>query len=164
MDELLEKFTSIPIYYIEIGVFVEGGKRKKDTGKSKKPIDVVKLGINNAELMYIHENGSPINHVPSRPVLQMTIDYTNKNLLNNYLAKAIKSYAQSGFKIEAYEKELKKLCLKMENYARDIIYLNDGRLAPNTPKTIKGKKEIGNHPLFNTGQLARSISCRLVKS
>ena len=78
MDELLEKFTSIPIYYIEIGVFVEDGKRKKDTGKSKKPIDVVKLGINNAELMYIHENGSPINHVPSRPVLQMTIDYTNK--------------------------------------------------------------------------------------
>ena len=52
----------------------------------------------------------------------------------------------------------------MENYARDIIYLNDGRLAPNTPKTIKGKKEIGNHPLFRTGQLARSISCRLVKS
>ena len=33
-----------------------------------------------------------------------------------------------------------------------------------TPKTIKGKKEIGNHPLFRTGQLARSISCRLVKS
>ena len=78
MDELLEKFTSIPIYYIEIGVFVEGGKRKKDTGKSKKPIDVVKLGINNAELMYIHENGSPLNHIPKRPVLKMTIDYAKK--------------------------------------------------------------------------------------
>ena len=95
-------------------------------------------------------------------MVRRAVDDTNKNLLNNYLAKAIKAYAKSGFKIEAYEKELKKLCLKMENYARDIIYLNDGRLAPNSPSVAKKKN--GNHPLFNTGQLARSISCRLVKS
>ena len=161
MDNILEKFTSIPSYYIEIGVFVENGKRKKDAKKSKSS-DTVKLGINNAELMYIHENGSPLNHIPKRPVLKMTIDYAKKYLLKDTLAKAVKSYVENGFDLKAYERELTKMCLKMENYARDIIYSNDGRLAPNAPNVARRKK--GNHPLFDTGQLARSIACRLVKS
>lgn len=161
MDNIFEKFREIPTYYIEIGVFVENGKRKKDAKKSKSS-DTVKLGINNAELMYIHENGSPLNHIPKRPVLKMTIDYAKKYLLKDTLAKAVKSYVENGFDLKAYEKELTKMCLKMENYARDIIYSNDGRLAPNTPNVARRKK--GNHPLFDTGQLARSITCRLVKS
>ena len=161
MDNIFEKFREIPTYYIEIGVFVENGKRKKDIKKSKSS-DTVKLGINNAELMYIHENGSPLNHIPKRPVLKMTIDYAKKYLLKDTLAKAVKSYVENGFDLKAYERELTKMCLKMENYARDIIYSNDGRLAPNTPNVARRKK--GNHPLFDTGQLARSITCRLVKS
>lgn len=161
MGNIFEKFREIPTYYIEIGVFVENGKRKKDAKKSKSS-DTVKLGINNAELMYIHENGSPLNHIPKRPVLKMTIDYAKKYLLKDTLAKAVKSYVENGFDLKAYERELTKMCLKMENYARDIIYSNDGRLAPNTPKVARRKK--GNHPLFDTGQLARSITCRLVKS
>ena len=161
MDNIFEKFREIPTYYIEIGVFVENGKRKKDAKKSKSS-DTVKLGINNAELMYIHENGSPLNHIPKRPVLKMTIDYAKKYLLKDTLAKAVKSYVENGFDLKAYERELTKMCLKMENYARDIIYSNDGRLAPNTPNVARRKK--GNHPLFDTGQLARSITCRLVKS
>ena len=161
MDNIFEKFREIPTYYIEIGVFVENGKRKKDAKKSKSS-DTVKLGINNAELMYIHENGSPLNHIPKRPVLKMTIDYAKKYLLKDTLAKAVKSYVENGFDLKAYERELTKMCLKMENYARDIIYSNDGRLAPNTPNVARRKG--GNHPLFDTGQLARSITCRLVKS
>lgn len=47
----------------------------------------------------------------------------------------------------------------MESYARHIIYDNDGRLEPNSPVVVKAKK--GNHPLFVTGQLARSITCTL---
>ena len=161
MDNIFEKFREIPTYYIEIGVFVENGKRKKDAKKSKSS-DTVKLGINNAEVMYIHENGSPLSHIPKRPVLKMTIDYAKKYLLKDTLAKAVKSYVENGFDLKAYERELTKMCLKMENYARDIIYSNDGRLAPNTPNVARRKK--GNHPLFDTGQLARSIACRLVKS
>ena len=161
MGNIFEKFREIPTYYIEIGVFVENGKRKKDAKKSKSS-DTVKLGINNAELMYIHENGSPLNHIPKRPVLKMTIDYAKKYLLKDTLVKAVKSYVENGFDLKAYERELTKMCLKMENYARDIIYSNDGRLAPNTPNVARRKK--GNHPLFDTGQLARSITCRLIKS
>lgn len=160
MDNIFEKFREIPTYYIEIGVFSEGGERQKDADKKTK--DVIRLGINNAELMYIHENGSPINRIPARPVLQMTINQAKKEWLENAIMRAINAYVRSGFNIKEYEKELERLCMKMEKYARDIIYLNDGRLAPNAPSVAKRKN--GNHPLFDTGQLARSISCRLIKS
>ena len=160
MDNIFEKFREIPTYYIEIGVFSEDGERQKDADKKTK--DVIRLGINNAELMYIHENGSPINRIPARPVLQMTINHAKKEWLENAIMRAINAYVRSGFNLKAYEKELERLCMKMEKYARDIIYLNDGRLAPNAPSVAKRKK--GNHPLFDTGQLARSISCRLIKS
>ena len=160
MDSIFEKFREIPTYYNEIGVFSEDGQRQKDADKKTK--DVIRLGINNAELMYIHENGSPINRIPARPVLQMTINQAKKEWLENAIMRAINAYVRSGFNIKEYEKELERLCMKMEKYARDIIYLNDGRLAPNAPSVAKRKK--GNHPLFDTGQLARSISCRLIKS
>lgn len=160
MDNIFEKFREIPTYYIEIGVFSEDGERQKDADKKTK--DVIRLGINNAELMYIHENGSPINRIPARPVLQMTINRVKKEWLENAIMRAINAYVRSGFNLKEYEKELERLCMKMEKYARDIIYLNDGRLAPNAPSVAKRKK--GNHPLFDTGQLARSISCRLIKS
>ena len=160
MDNIFEKFREIPTYYIEIGVFSEDGERQKDADKKTK--DVIRLGINNAELMYIHENGSPINRIPARPVLQMTINQAKKEWLENAIMRAINAYVRSGFNLKEYEKELERLCMKMEKYARDIIYLNDGRLAPNAPPVAKRKK--GNHPLFDTGQLARSISCRLIKS
>ena len=160
MDNIFEKFREIPTYYIEIGVFSEDGERQKDADKKTK--DVIRLGINNAELMYIHENGSPINRIPARPVLQMTINQAKKEWLENAIMRAINAYVRSGFNLKEYEKELERLCMKMEKYARDIIYLNDGRLAPNAPSVAKRKN--GNHPLFDTGQLARSISCRLIKS
>lgn len=137
----------IPEYVIEIGVITGNTERK------------VNVGLNNAELMFIQENGSPVNHIPARPVLQMTLDYANKHLLNNAIDKAINSYLSNNFNIQFLEDELNKLCLRMESYARHIIYDNDGKLVANAPSTIAKKGY--NHPLFMTGQLARSITCRL---
>ena len=181
MDKILEKFTSIPTYYIEIGVFSEDTKRDEDVPEKKtttKKLAKKKLtkkkfrkkeedeGVTNAQLLFIHENGSYLKKpiIPKRPVLAMTIKHAKKEWVNNTIKKAITEYVKSGYDIRAYENELKKLCMRMENYARDIIYLNDGRLVANSPSTIRGKKDIGNHPLFRTSQLARSISCRLIKS
>ena len=183
MDNIFEKFREIPTYYIEIGVFSEDTKRDEDAPEKKtttKKLTKKKLakkeskkkdededeGITNSQLLYIHENGSYLKKpiIPKRPVLAMTIKHAKKEWLDDTIKKAIIEYVKSGYDIRAYENELKKLCMKMENYARDIIYLNDGRLVANSPSTIRGKKDIGNHPLFRTSQLARSISCRLIKS
>lgn len=149
--DFVDKLNDLPNYVIEIGVISEDSKRK----------DTVKVGITNAELMFIHENGSPIRGIPSRPVLELVINYTNKYYLSKALDKAISAYFNSDFNKEAFEKELNKLCIRMENLARKIIYSNSGILADNAPSTIKRKGF--NHPLFNTGQLARSITCRLVE-
>ena len=183
MDSIFEKFREIPTYYIEIGVFSEDAKRDEEIQEKKiitKKLTKKKLtkkkfrkkeededeGVTNAQLLFIHENGSYLKNpiIPKRPVLAMTIKHAKKEWVNNTIKKAIIEYVKSGYDIRAYENELKKLCMKMENYARDIIYLNDGRLVANSPSTIRGKKDIGNHPLFRTSQLAKSISCRLIKS
>lgn len=148
-SESIRKYLAgIPQYQIQIGVFSTETKRKT----------TYSVGITNAELMFIQENGSPLHHIPARPVLKMTITYGN-TLIKDVMSKGLKAYMTSG---EAgLEKELNKLCLRMENYAREIIYSNDGRLAPNAPSVAKRKG--GNHPLFDTGQLARSITCKLVR-
>lgn len=150
LDDILAKVNSLPTYVIEIGVMTANNKRK---------VVKAQIGLTNAEIMFINEHGSPLRHIPARPVLQMTIEWTKKNLLTGTLDKAIDAYINSGFDDKAIEKELNKMCIKMENYARELIYSNDGRLAPNAPSTIKRKGD--NHPLFDTGQLARSITCRI---
>lgn len=150
LSEIEKLFEKLPTYIIELGVFSMDSQRKQ----------TVKVGITNAELMFIHENGSPLHNLPARPVLQMTIDYANKHLLQQTIDRCVELYLLS-FDEASIETELDKLCLKMEKYARKIIYSNDGRLAPNSPSTIAQKGD--NHPLFDTGQLARSITCKLVK-
>lgn len=141
----------LPNYVIEIGVLSTETKRK----------EVVKVGLTNAELMFIHENGSALRHIPARPVLKMTFDWAkSSDLIPKTIANCIGAYIATN-SLDAVDKEMNKFCLKLQNYARQIIYKNDGRLAPNAPSTIARKGD--NHPLFDTGQLARSITCRAVR-
>lgn len=149
-EQLRKIVEDIPKYTIQIGVFSTKTKRKMKT---------YSVGITNAELMFIQENGSPLRHIPARPVLKMTLNY-GTSLLKDTMQKGLKAYMQVGE--QGLENELNKLCMRMENYARDIIYSNDGRLVANAPSVARRKK--GNHPLFDTGQLARSITCKLVKT
>lgn len=149
LQRFIDELNALPAYSIEIGVV---------SGKSKRR-QTFKASITNAEILFINEHGSPLRHIPARPVLQMTIDWANNNLLSKTLDKAIDAFFSSNFDRSALEQELTKMCIQMENYARDLIYSNDGRLPANAPSTIKRKGM--NHPLFDTGQLARSITCRL---
>ena len=66
-DKLVDAFTMLPEYIIEIGVISIHSKRKEK----------VRVGVTNAEIMFLHENGSPMRHIPARPVLQMRITQLN---------------------------------------------------------------------------------------
>lgn len=145
-SELIESLSK---YSIEIGVISE------DTGRK----ETVSYGITNAELMQIHENGSPIKNIPARPVLDLTIMWTEQHLIKRVLNSIIEGVFEKNWGKVEIERELSRMCIRMENHAREIIYDNDGTLAPNSPQVAKRKK--GNHPLFDTGQLARSITCKL---
>lgn len=145
-SELIESLSK---YSIEIGVISEDTRRK----------ETVSYGITNAELMQIHENGSPIKNIPARPVLDLTIMWTEQHLIKRVLDSIIEGVFEKNWGKVEIERELSRMCIRMENHAREIIYDNDGTLAPNSPQVAKRKK--GNHPLFDTGQLARSITCKL---
>lgn len=148
VNSLTKSLSVLSDYRFEIGIFTSKSKRK------------VLVGVTNAELMFIHENGSPLRNIPSRPVLQMTLQYASANLLPKTVNKCI-DLVLAGYSEDDIKRELDKLAIQIENYARKIIYSNDGRLAPNAPSTIARKGD--NHPLFDTGQLARSITCRVIK-
>lgn len=143
--------SSLSNYIILIGVVSANTKRKTK---------LASVGLTNAELMFIHENGSPFKHIPARPVLEMTIKWAVEEEFDKTLDACVEGIL-SGWSQNDVETELNKLCLRMERYARHIIYDNDGRLAPNSPVVAARKKQ--NHPLFDTGQLARSITCTLSK-
>lgn len=166
VDQLIKIIKKMPQYVIKIGVF--SGDSKRETKAT--------VGVTNAELMYIHENGSPAKNLYGYKVLQKTINYANENLLEKALNDSIMAYLNSG-SYSDLEKPLKKMCMRMENYARSLILDNEVLQAehPNSYQTAKEKwrKEPGNkdkqypglpagsHPLFDTGQLTRSITCVL---
>ena len=66
-DKLLleqqELINSLSNYEIELGVI---------SGKSKNREKSFKA-VTNADLMFIHENGSPLRNIPKRPVLEMSL-------------------------------------------------------------------------------------------
>jgi len=146
-------------YEIHLGVIAADTKRKLDKTKEEiqKETETV---INNATILFFNENGSPLRNIPSRPVLDYTIRDSQK-LINKTVDSIINNVVQYGMSENKIEAELKILCMRIEKIARKMIYDNNGTFAPNAPSTIKRKG--GNHPLFDTGQLARSITCRLKK-
>lgn len=191
LDKDLRVLDQINNYEIEIGVIAGKSKERK----------IIKADINNAELLYIQEEGSPARNIPKRPVLDLTLMYTNYILLPEVLDRCTDNVINNNWKEAEVEKELKIMCMEMENFARDLIYDNNGAFDDNALSTqvVKGIKKLPkkqrkgaikiltnkengdinnkielikkryskfqliNHPLFDTGQLARSITCRLVK-
>lgn len=149
LKEILKKFKTLPFYNLELGVISSNKSRKN------------KEGVTNAELLYIHENGSPLNNIPSRPILDITINFVNKTMLEKIIDKSIISYLEK-LNNDDFKKELEKNAIRIENVARKIIYANKGILKANSPRVAKAKG--GNHPLFDTGQLARSITCRVTEN
>ena len=126
-------------------------KSKKKAAKLKKAA----LGdVTNAELLFIHTNGSPVNHIPARPVLQPAITADgNKQKISNEISKSIKS-TLAGDK-EGAENNMLRAALAGQNVAR--LWFTDGRngWAPNKPRTIKAKGS--DRPLIDTGALRASI-------
>ena len=149
----------IPQYVLEIGVFAgtEKDEREKERrkGKTKKKINT-EAGLTNAQIMFIMENGSPMRQIPARPVLQKTKEYAEKELIPKTIETIIQMYL-SGRSIGDIDKEVDKLAMRIENYAKTGIRRNQLGLHPNALSTIKEKGS--DVPLLDTGQLANSIRC-----
>lgn len=109
--------------------------------------------VNNAELMYIHTNGSPMKRIPARPVIEPAIE-ANRPAIVNELQQAMAAVLA-----EDPAQALQHLnAAGMVGRNASIRWFTDPRNGwpPNAPSTIARKGS--DQPLIDTGQLRRAIT------
>lgn len=107
--------------------------------------------INNAELAYIHTNGSPIRNIPARPFIEPGIE-SKKEQIGEKFGQAIKNGLTGKDPIP----ELEKAGMIGQNAARGWFTNPANNWPPNSPKTIA--KKGSNKPLIDTAEMRKSIT------
>ena len=142
----------------------ENKSARKDTDK-----------VNNAQLLYLHTNGSALRHIPARPVIEPAI-VANKEAIAEELKTSSKLILQG--KTEQSMQQLKKVGMLGATVSKDWFTDSRNKWPPNAPRTIirklnkikgkKGKEAITEYlktgvtdkvtPLIDTGALRQSIT------
>ena len=109
--------------------------------------------VSNAALVYLHTHGSPLQHIPARPIIEPAIE-ASKDLITAKLGDAARA-ALDG-KAAQTEQALNQAGMLGRNAA--IRWFTDPRngWAPNSPATIEQKGS--DRPLIDTAQMRRSIT------
>lgn len=124
---------------------------KKKKAKLKK---AASTDVTNAELLFIHTNGSPVNNIPPRPVIQPAIEADgNRQAITNELSKSIKASLDG--KSEDAEKYILRAAIAGQSAARKWFTDPRNNWKANTEETIKRKGS--NRPLIDTGAMRASI-------
>ena len=111
--------------------------------------------INNAELLYLHEQGVPSHNIPPRPVLRPAIGQAD---VKQKIEKLMKDAAVAAL-VQGNREKCSQCFEKAGMVGRDACkkYITDGgNLAPNSPYTIA--KKGSSKPLIDTGSMLNSIT------
>ena len=114
-------------------------------------------GITNAELLFIHTNGSPINRVPARPVIEPALEDDQERLTS--MMQRMVLLALSGDLEEATD-QLKRIGMRGQNVSRAWFTNPKNGWPPNSPAVQRAKRKKGStnpRPLIDTGELRKSI-------
>ncbi len=114
--------------------------------------------VTNAELMFIHTNGSPVNNIPARPVIEPAIE-NDKDRLASMMEAALIS-AEKG-DTDGALKKLKLAGMRAQNVCRAWFTNPKNGWPPNSPRTAARKRAKGStdpKPLIDTGELRKSIT------
>lgn len=109
--------------------------------------------VTNAQLLYIHTNGSPVNKIPPRPVIEPAISDDKENI--GEIFKKATQKAMEG-NIEGMRGELERAGLRGENVSKGWFTNPKNGWQPNLPVTINRKAS--SRPLIDTGELRKSIT------
>jgi cell pole-organizing protein PopZ len=145
LADLAQRIRQVKASEVYVGIPAEKTQRKGDA-------------VNNAELLFIHSNGSPLRGIPARPVLEPSI-VANQALISQHLGAAAQAVFSS--KPEQAERELAKTGTLASNGAKRWFTDPRNAWAPNTPATIAAKSKNGkvsDKPLIDTGSLRRAIT------
>lgn len=121
----------------------------------------------NAELMFIHTHGSPLMHIPPRPIIEPAIESEMDKITNSLIASAVAA-------ISGDLGEAERLMDDAGTYAENacIKRFGSSELAPNAPITVNGgwmrnyksgkpffvKGKHSDAPLIDEGSLKGSIT------
>lgn len=114
--------------------------------------------VTNADLLFIHTNGSPKMNIPPRPVIEPAIK-KDKERLSSMMAKAASFVFNKNYS-EAY-KQLSKVGMRGQNVSRKFFVDQDNGWPPNSPAVKRRKMRKGAEhprPLIDTGELRKSIT------
>jgi len=141
------------------------GKRDRKTqllamagkARGKKRVRLEKAAgsdVTNAELLFIHTKGSPVRHIPARPVLEPAVEADgNRQAIASELSASVKANL-AGNGQRALNK-MKRAALAGQNAARNFFTDPRNHWVPNAPSTIKAKGS--DRPLIDTGALRAAI-------
>lgn len=106
-------------------------------------------GPNNAELMYIHTNGSPRLRIPARPIIEPAVEESMEQITRAMKAAAVAAIEGDMGEFEA--------CLDdAGTYGENAAIQKFGEgLAPNAPITIEGgwmRNRISGKPFYIEGK------------
>lgn len=146
-----ERITNAQLLYIH-----SNGVR--DNSMIKEMQHDIKSGTSYSKAyeFYVHEHGSPLWHVPPRPVLAPAIE-NSKELI----AEKMRGIFQNILDGKNISGELGEVGMLGQNIARAWFDNPENKWPPNSPLTvkIKNKKKSGEaKPLINTGELRKSIT------
>jgi hypothetical protein len=111
--------------------------------------------ITNAQLLYIHSHGSPLQNIPARRVIEPAIEAPdNKARINAELKQAAQAALEG--KPEDVHQHLEKAGQLGENASKRWFTDPRNNWAPNAPATIEEKGS--DKPLIDTGEMRRSIT------
>lgn len=130
----------------------------EDTTERKEEGNEEKVGITNADLLFIHTKGSPVNNIPARPVIEPALK-DGKDIINKQLGLAAKN-ALEGKEEEAY-RYLSIAGTYGQKMCRDWFKNPKNNWPPNSPAVIAIKKRkcsTNPRPLIDTGELLKSIT------
>jgi hypothetical protein len=108
---------------------------------------------NNAELLFIHTNGSPLKGIPARPSIEPSIE-KNKEAIAKELQVAAK-LALDG-KAQEARRQLENVGDFASGKAREYFTDPDNGWEDNSPLTVALKGS--DKPLIDTGEMRKSIT------
>lgn len=172
-DALLRSIKALVSQEVLVGIPAENAQRDPQDGDA----------INNAELLYIHENGAPAANIPARPTLIPGIQAYReraivrlKHAAQIAMDKAVRSPSPAERDVRRVPRMIKggsrtdkpddAVMAQLNSIGLEAVVsvkkqFTEGALAPLKSATIAARKRsgfAGERPLVRTGDLMRHIS------
>lgn len=169
LKQVPKDLTNHPLFTykgeIVYGVPQETSQNRLKDPKSKSP-------ITNAELLAIHEHGSPIRNIPPRQLLEPVFN-KHRNIIDKEMAKVAGRLLEGD--TEGADQIMERLAFRLESWCKEYFTSPDNEWAPNAESTVQAwlrKTNKGNKvvvtpdmkkPLIDTAELRKAIRGVLIK-